>query len=225
MNFLDGYDYRINIVGEDSSVIVDSYTGIIKGRIANKNEDIILDPYTATMRASVLENANEHGIKVGSLQSPASLEFDITNLNINSYIKYTDSSLISLNVHYTEINLDSTNLVNILTCKVLHNNKHRKTVEFGVCSDNKLPSSNEPFPSIFFLKTYDGVKENDPVYNDIRDHKESLTFGRNTLSAPIFKVGAHRNVDQLEAEKGMIVFNDKTKKFQGYTGKRWVDLH
>ena len=55
--------------------------------------------------------------------------------------------------------------------------------------------------------------------------KESLTFGKRTLSAPIVKVGAHNSTDEIKAEKGMIIFNDATGKFQGYTGTEWVNLH
>ncbi len=31
--------------------------------------------------------------------------------------------------------------------------------------------------------------------------------------------------DSLTAKEGMIVFNTNTKKFQGFDGTNWVDLH
>jgi hypothetical protein len=54
MEFLEGYNYRINIVGADSSIIVDSFTGLIKGCIADSNDNIIIDTVNKTIDADVI---------------------------------------------------------------------------------------------------------------------------------------------------------------------------
>jgi len=47
-----------------------------------------------------------------------------------------------------------------------------------------------------------------------------------TLSVPIIKTGIFKNLNKINnPRKGMIIFNDVVEKFQGYDGKRWVNLH
>ena len=69
-----------------------------------------------------------------------------------------------------------------------------------------------------------------PKGNDNHDqtNPRRLSFdGDGVLTVPVFKARGttFADRDSMVAEAGMIIFNQNTNKFQGYTGSSWVDLH
>lgn len=56
MELYEGYGYRISIIGADSSIIVDSSTGLIRGCIADSDENIIVDTVAKTFRGTLVGN-------------------------------------------------------------------------------------------------------------------------------------------------------------------------
>ena len=74
MDLFEGYNYRINIVGADSSIIVDSNTGLIRGCIADSDENIIVDTVTKTFRGTLIGNI---------IDSDYNIVFDIDKNQIN----------------------------------------------------------------------------------------------------------------------------------------------
>tara|TARA_B100000683_G_scaffold277731_1_gene338417 strand:- start:4631 stop:6073 length:1443 start_codon:yes stop_codon:yes gene_type:complete len=60
------------------------------------------------------------------------------------------------------------------------------------------------------------------------DNPTGLNFnGKGVLSVPIFQAKGHTEASKTEVEtkEGMIIFNTTLKKFQGYDGSAWVNLH
>ena len=292
MEFFDGYSYRINIVKEDSSILVDSATGIIRGHIADCDENIIVDTATKSFYGTLIGNLsdrdlnvvfdiNEKIIKVesivsntikgnlvnednkvivnnktnsifvssiegadlknvtfGSAISPIDYQFYVnSNLLINTTINYNkqDQTVISVNYQRGSLefpkNVKAGDLTSLFKSNAYYNHEYKKVGTIGFIVDPDLKKSEQinNIPSYFIVtpcsrdlnsKVYlNKINTNHPVF------KESLTFGMGILSAPIFKVGTHTDQNKINAQKGMIMFNDSIKKFQGYTGTKWVDLH
>jgi len=64
MDFFEGYNYRINIVGADSSIIVDSNTGLIRGCIADTYGNIIVDTFNCTFRGTLVGNIIDKDLNI-----------------------------------------------------------------------------------------------------------------------------------------------------------------
>jgi hypothetical protein len=79
MDLFEGYNYRINIVGADSSIIVDSNTGLIRGCIADSDENIIVDTVTKTFRGTLIGNITDSNYNV--VFDVDQNEINISNLN------------------------------------------------------------------------------------------------------------------------------------------------
>lgn len=83
-------------------------------------------------------------------------------------------------------------------------------------------TANNFYPGGFGISVSKGT--NVPSLNDAN----SLRFdGNGVLSVPVFKAKGttFSQRDSMTPEEGMIIFNKNSKKFQGYTGSSWVDLH
>jgi hypothetical protein len=253
MEFIDGYNYRINIVGEDSQLIVDSYNRTINAQIKDINENIIVNTDTGSLhgtlygdinhidgkimfdsKSSVLfissiQNSSADGIHFGDKENIVDLYFNTNKIEINSCLAPINSSSITVNTYNGTIsnfeNLNHLDKISIISCKGFYNKNFKSALEIGYYVEENLKSSSNSIPTMFFLKTQDGSSVNDVELNNDFKFEDCLTFGRKTLSAPIVKVGSHNDVNQIEAQEGMIIFNNKTKKFQGFTGNEWVNLH
>lgn len=95
---------------------------------------------------------------------------------------------------------------------------------FGIYVDSTTPhnTNNNYIPSKFGISVSDGTKI--PSFAD----ENRLVFGADgVLEVPIFKAQGttFAQRDGMTAQQGMIIFNVNNKKFQGYTGTEWVDLH
>lgn len=68
----------------------------------------------------------------------------------------------------------------------------------------------------------------DSTFGTDETKSTNLEFNnKGVLSVPVFKAKGttFAGRDSMIAEPGMIIFNTSNKKFQGYTGTAWVDLH
>lgn len=85
----------------------------------------------------------------------------------------------------------------------------------SIPSDFVVVSGREKYDFKKYKNMYEFVDKNMLVF----DHK-------GVLKAPVIKTGVYTDMSTVPTpEKGMIVFNDATGKFQGFTGTGWVDLH
>jgi hypothetical protein len=92
---------------------------------------------------------------------------------------------------------------------------YKKSGMESIPSDFVVISGREKYDFKKYKNMYDFVDKNMLVF----DHK-------GVLKAPVIKTGVYTDMSTVPTpEKGMIVFNDATGKFQGYTGTGWVDLH
>jgi hypothetical protein len=85
------------------------------------------------------------------------------------------------------------------------------------------PVNQQAYKTFFALKLSDGV-------NTVQegDLTNALIYNSNgTLKVPVTQLGetTFSQRDSMTPAAGMIIFNTSSKKFQGYTGSGWVDLH
>lgn len=295
MDIYEGYNYRINIVGADSTIIVDSNTGLVKASISDVDENIIVDIHTNTLYGTLVGNivnqdlelilnskdkemyldsltaraisgniyngngellldstlgifygnvANpvdlfNNSITFGELNNPIDIVFNLDQgLDINVLIKPLgqQQTFITARAQRGSLDIpkdiDSSDIIGLFTCEGFYDGNYRPLgmIGFGVDPDFEN-TKKDTISSYFIVHPHNGtLTEEQLVDVDMLDtnhylFQESLTFGRRTLGAPIFKVGSHQGNSSITGEKGMIVFNNETGKFQGYTGDKWVDLH
>lgn len=87
--------------------------------------------------------------------------------------------------------------------------------------------ANEPVNQQAY-KTYFAVALSDGVNAASEDQRKALIYDSNgTLKVPVTQLGetTFSQRDSMTPAAGMIIFNTSSKKFQGYTGSGWVDLH
>jgi hypothetical protein len=106
------------------------------------------------------------------------------------------------------------------TSYAYHENEFRDSGIYGFAMDNG--TVNDYMPSKFFISVSDGVK----MPSAITSTRLELD-GKGILSVPVLQARginlAQR--DSLPTKAGMIVFNESSKKFQGFDGNKWIDLH
>jgi len=94
---------------------------------------------------------------------------------------------------------------------------------FGIDPNKTHSTSNNYMPGIFVLSLSNGI--NNPNESNAANY---FTFdGDGIFTSPVISLGSKTfsQRDSMTAKEGMIIFNTNSKKFQGYTGTGWVDLH
>lgn len=101
-------------------------------------------------------------------------------------------------------------------------NDYRLGGVWGFVAETDSNPTDPFYPTKFGISVSDGTTEP----NSTTATRLELN-GKGVVSAPVFKprgtTFAQR--DSMIPEEGMIIFNTSSKKFQGYTGTAWVDLH
>ena len=218
-----------------------SISGNFSGNLLNERNKIIFDSKSNIISLDSIKSLNEDkALNIGTLDDPIDLNINLRSvLNLNSKIKDIENvdGITPFVINYFPRNskddtIDYDEVLGLFTCKGLHKSvmKPVGTIGFVVDSKSIKKTDIDSIPSYFIVKTDDDDEEDEEdedekVTPNSRVFNNCLTFGNQTLSAPIFKVGTHNNTDSIIAEKGMIVFNEGLKKFQGFDGSKWVDLN
>jgi hypothetical protein len=227
MEISEGYNYRINIVSADSSVLVDSYNGIIQGSVKGIDGSTIVDAFNNTVYGTFFGNIVDHNNELMFNYVEKTISIDkLTSQTVISRLiigdLYNDKNEIVFNNHESSI----TN-INFIKSKNISTDEIKSNVFQGsvFSKDNSLIIDAS-------TKTIYGS-----LLGNIVDHNYDLIFDldKNTIkieqlnsklvNAEIVKLGTHNNQNDIKAQKGMIIFNDSIGKFQGYTGTEWVNLH
>ena len=92
--------------------------------------------------------------------------------------------------------------------------------KFGIFIENK--TENNRYATGFSVILDDGINglEQNLANSLLFDSRGVLSIPKAKLTGTTFS-----QRDSVPAEEGMIIFNKNSKKFQGYTGTEWVDLH
>ena len=95
-------------------------------------------------------------------------------------------------------------------------------IGFAVDPVKTINTNNNFAPGVFVISLSNGTQ--DPSSSN----PNMFVFDNaGKFTAPSMKLGSttFAQRDSMTAEEGTIIFNSSSKKFQGYTGTTWVDLH
>jgi len=85
MEINEGYSYRINIVSEDSTILVDSNSGVLRAPVVDINGELIVDPYNSLLKGSLIGNLLDQNFDIIFNLDEKSLHvFNIESNNIIS---------------------------------------------------------------------------------------------------------------------------------------------
>jgi hypothetical protein len=222
-----------------NDISANDISGNLYGDIYNENLQRVFDSTYSELFIKTINSIDNSTIDFGS-QSPVDINFYIKSIvNVHSVIKDLDDplglSVFTISYHRDDLdnpkNLQSGDVAGLFSCQGYINNSYKNlgAVAFVIDPESTDLDKTESLPSLFVVRPANGKDLTSVDSHEINySHpalSECLVFGNGTLSAPIVKVGCHSNSNDIKAQKGMIIFNDTTGKFQGYTGVKWVDLH
>ena len=239
--FQEGEGARINIIGQDSTIIVDSengtltgtFVGDLTGSVFGDGSSRIIDGTNSSLHTTSLTIASNTIISdntrvdIGSpdinnalyLFAPANGSF------VNQY-GLTDS--IGETQPWVNFNISNGTLTSptalvaddVLSGMMLFGHdgsNYSRSVTIGAQVDAGATVSTGIVPGKFIAV----------VQSSTVGVSQQMTFNsQGVLSAPAMKVGVWDTSisDDRPAVKGMITFNDTTGLFEGYNGSTWVTL-
>lgn len=206
---IDGETYRINIAGDDSTVIVNAENNSINvfelstDFINIKNDFLIIKPDN-------LDNLVSQTVSIQSNNSSGTFRLERTSSN--------DISL--QNLSYGSINFSRNDINGSLTTSLITGFRDSIVIGQNVNGD----FSNEQSFLSFWQNNLGVGKINPEKKLDVNG--DSVIRGNLTVNNFI-QTGSLSTVerDNLVATNGMIIYNITTNKFQGYADGVWVDLH
>lgn len=195
---VDGSNYRINIVGADSSFMIDTSNNTVSGTIETTriNTDFLLDIVnTVTPSIPLL-------VSLKNEDNQPSLKLQRTS---NTDITSSELGYGSISFSKDDVNGETTTSVISATRSFLF----MANDPSGAYADDKWLSISD---GKFGIGTFDGT--------------EKLTVAGNTVVDGFLKVGNISTVarDALTASNGMIIYNTTVSRLQGYQNGSWINL-
>lgn len=195
---VDGSNYRINIVGADSSFMIDTSNNTVSGTIETTriNTDFLLDIVnTVTPSIPLL-------VSLKNEDNQPSLKLQRTS---NTDITSSELGYGSISFSKDDVNGEATTSIISATRSFLF----MANDPSGSYADDKWLSISD---GKFGIGTFDGT--------------EKLTVAGNTVVDGFLKVGNISTVarDALTASNGMIIYNTTVNRLQGYQNSSWINL-
>lgn len=234
-NSLSAVDMSSVTLTVDKISVTDSITAPqFIGNLYNTDDTLVID--NGIIYARSIVNTRNEPLIIGS-ENTSDVNIHSKRINIATTAKSLDDDLGVTAIKFSfcnegngdSKNLKGNNFIGLINCEGYIDNEYKDIGMMGFLLDSYIEEDSETISSYFVVRADDGdmLPDQDNV-TPTTSHtvfNQSLTFGKKTLSAPIFKVGSHVNYETINPQKGMILFNDTLGKFQGFTGSEWVDLH
>lgn len=247
-NIFDALGNRVYNI-EDGNIIVENITvndslyGSLRGNVFNSSGDVVFDFLNNSLHLdSVTTIGNNFLIKVFG-DYDQELIYSDSKIGFSSAKSYDFNNPITSDF-YATFDYDQ---ITILSNSIVEDKNSAGIIGFyGFTNETSLNSNNTKFfGSLGFIANYNnGDSDTIPADFIIFNGKDNYNFQdystahdyvkdnclvfdhKGVLSAPVIRTGVYVDTSGvLNPEKGMIIFNDTTGKFQGYTGSTWVDLH
>ncbi len=241
---VEGSNYRINIIGDDSTVIVDSSNNSINapgGILGDLTGDLTGDIVTSSGKIiyDIIGNEfNMRNIKIGTNEfdsSTSTLNIDNsgedsgTNVVINSNKRGT-----SLKIRYKD---ESQTIPTSTTVGIIQFEKNDQT---GIQASSIIASSVDRL--VFIQLTPGESPSGDKTFR----LTQSGNFSIGNITSPTFKLEVDGNArvvtnlsvgsflqfgslttterNELTAVNGMVIYNTTNNKFEGYQNNGWINL-
>lgn len=246
--FSVGQNINVNIVGDDSTILVNTSTntilgthiGVQRGNVQAADSSVMFDATTKVISAQSITLGGSIGINGTS----------ITNSNVDNVIRFDGASIdVFSNFGVTQPGISTTGITNgsattsivsfygsrgtVLIPTTLTNGDNFSGMIFlghnGVdhvpgtamfaAVDGVPNSANPSIPGKFVISVADGT-------NDIFAANKQMVFGSNgVLTAPIIKPGSYPTGSlPTSPAEGWIVFDSTTKEWKGWNGITWQIL-
>lgn len=236
--------YNISISGDDSTIIVDASTGVVKGTFVGDvyaedetvmydslNKEISADSITLGSKITIdgtsittTDSSNSVIFRRASIDLYSNVDDIISGVNITGVTNGTKTTgLLSLfgSRNTTEEPTVLSNTDNYTGIFFLGNNGNDYVGgAFISCSvDGNLTPGDLSIPSKLTITVADGT-------GSIYTNNKSMSFdNQGVLSAPIIKASSYVTSSLPAApSEGWIVFDSTTKEFKGWNGTTWVVL-
>ena len=95
------------------------------------------------------------------------------------------------------------------------------TMSFFVDENDTFDSNGIAMPTGFSISLSDSTPPGQNKDTNLQLNNKGVLEVKVLKARPL----QSSNINDIDGEEGMIIFNTTTKKFQGYTGTAWVDLH
>ena len=221
----------------------DSIYGDLRGNVFNSRGEAVFDFLNNYLYLdNVTTIGNNFLIKVfGNYEQE--IVYSDSKIGFSSNKSYNFDTPITEDF-YTTFDYDQ---ITIVSNSIVENKNSAGIIGFYGFTDEKSLNENDTkfFGSLGFIANYTDSNSNTiPADFIILNGKDNYNFQdystahdyvkdnclvfdhKGVLSAPVIKTGVYVDTSIVSnPEKGMIIFNDSTSKFQGYTGTTWVDLH
>jgi hypothetical protein len=238
---LDGGVFSFSIGSDDSTILLNADTGEYFGAVVAVDDLVIVDPVSKEFRTDnlviredrIVSNSGDFNlgtpsapVKINSYQESDSTFMELTGtLDPVSFAGPWINFVMSRGTLTSPVAVQAGDILSGLIIQGFDGASNPRSVTIGARVDPNETVSAGNIPGEFLAIVQSSVTgQNNPGDNQI------LSFNsKGVLSSPVMKVGVYNDAFARDAfvtapEKGMIVFNDGTGKFQGFDGNAWVDL-
>lgn len=220
-SFAIGSDYNINIISDDSTVMVNTatgeFTGNLNGSVYADDNSLLVDAVTGTLKGTFEGQATLNATKIYADVWYRDIGVSVYSASNTGGGGYVDCN-VSENTTANPQPLAAGDFVGGFRV-----NAYTAADEFVasmVVGSELTPTANlsSPNPESNAIIA---------VANDTTFTEYKFNANGTFASAGAVQVGVFTDTPETRPTgvKGMIIFNDTTGKFQGYTGSAWVDLN
>jgi hypothetical protein len=223
-------DHLIKVVelnNDENNTYAAHFRGQMIGPVAVEQDGVIKDVLSVSNNSTLINAIN------GRIVISQGVE-NVIELNANTILKqmaYDDDDcepidlirVSKLDANDEKLPLANDDVIHLTIVEAYNGSGFVKAGSSGFIVDesaNFTPSSSAAPTNYIISLGDDTPPDEDKSTNLIFNHK-------GVLEVPVLKARPLESSDKndISAEEGMIIFNTSTKKFQGYTGSSWVDLH
>jgi len=246
--FSVGQNINVNIIGDDSTTLVNTSTntilgthiGVQRGNVQAVDSTVMFNATTKTLSAASITLGGFIGIDGTS----------VTNSNVDNVIRFNGASIdVFTNLGVSQAGISATGITNgTLTSSLMsfygsrgttlipttlnngdnfsgllflgHNGTDHVPGAAMFAVVNGVPNSANPsIPGKFVISVADGT-------NDIFAVNKQMEFASNgVLTAPIIKPGSYATGSfPATPEEGWIIYDSTTKQWRGWNGTSWQIL-
>jgi len=204
---IEGSSYRFNIIGDDSTILVDTSTGVITGTI---NTSIINVPAAGVVITT--NNADSTNLAIESQDNASSVTFTATSAGT-----LTNNSLV-----YGRIMFEKNDINGKLIKSSISGGD--AWIALGVDQSGSFANSSS---YATWTGEYFGIGTLTPSSAlDVRGNLIVSGTGQvsEAMSVGYMQFGLYTTATRPVGQNGMVVYNSTDNRFQGYQNNTWINL-
>lgn len=218
-----GNNYFINIVGEDSTVLVDATNSAIPWSVIDSTPTLV-SGYGITDAYAVLDITDTSGVATTFYPTFVANRSASQTVRADVDLSYrTDTNTLTVpSLSVGSIDTSDSSALTILPAVVLNSDL---TVENNLVVDNNITAGAITATTITTENF--NITGTSTISFDAASILQFQAGDAVKVEDSLFRLGKFTTVerDALTPENGDVIYNTSTNKFQGYASGSWVDLH